>query len=180
MDSCVSFLNCDDSKFVPNREGFESSHGCGACMHSAGQARAGVRLLPESSTTGRLYELVEDELIAINPVGRGRYTASKHFGARGRRGLIPRFRRLPWIPTEEQWASLLTVTCGASLRNGCMLAFSYDAALRRKEVCQLRSDDLLPAHRLLRIRAETTSRERRKDPSLRKPSSNRVVAQSRS
>ena len=37
-----------------------------------------------------------------------------------------------------------------------MLALAYDAALRREELCSLRSDDLDPAHRTLRVRAETT------------------------
>ena len=41
-----------------------------------------------------------------------------------------------------------------------MLAFAYDAALRREELCQIRSDDIDPAHRLLRIRAETTKGRR--------------------
>ena len=36
-----------------------------------------------------------------------------------------------------------------------MLALAYDAALRR-ELCSLRTDDVGPAHRTLRIRAETT------------------------
>jgi integrase len=38
--------------------------------------------------------------------------------------------------------------------------FAYDAALRREELCRLRSDDLDPAHRTLRIRAETTKTRR--------------------
>jgi hypothetical protein len=36
--------------------------------------------------------------------------------------------------------------------NRVMLALAYDAALRRKEFCSLRSDDLDPAHRTLRVR----------------------------
>ncbi len=43
-----------------------------------------------------------------------------------------------------------------------MLAFAYDAALRREELCQLRSDDLDPAHRVLRVRAETTKGRRQR------------------
>ena len=42
------------------------------------------------------------------------------------------------------------------MRNRCMLALAYDAALRREELCALRADDIQPAHRLLRIRAETS------------------------
>lgn len=43
-----------------------------------------------------------------------------------------------------------------------MAALAYDAGLRREEVCSLRSDDLDPAHRMVRIRAEVAkgSRER--------------------
>lgn len=47
-----------------------------------------------------------------------------------------------------------------SKRNRCMLVFAYDAALRREELCQLHSSDLDPAHRLLRVRAETTKGRR--------------------
>ena len=37
-----------------------------------------------------------------------------------------------------------------------MLAMSYDAALRREEICSLETTDIDPAHRMLRIRAEKT------------------------
>jgi integrase len=37
-----------------------------------------------------------------------------------------------------------------------MLALAYDAALRREELCTLRTDDLDPAQRTVRVRAETT------------------------
>jgi integrase/recombinase XerD len=65
--------------------------------------------LQQQLTAVRLFFdfLVEDELTKINPVGRGRYTVSKHFGARTGRGLVQRFHKLPWIPSEEQWTSLL-------------------------------------------------------------------------
>jgi integrase/recombinase XerD len=42
------------------------------------------------------------------------------------------------------------------IRNRVMLALAYDAAPRREELCSLRTDDLDPAHRTLRVRAETT------------------------
>jgi len=41
-----------------------------------------------------------------------------------------------------------------------MLALAYDAALRRQELCALRSDDLDLAHRMIRVRAETTKTRR--------------------
>jgi integrase/recombinase XerD len=46
------------------------------------------------------------------------------------------------------------------IRNRVMLALAYDAALRREELCSLRSDDLDPAHRMLRVGAETTKTRR--------------------
>jgi integrase len=46
------------------------------------------------------------------------------------------------------------------IRNRLMLALAYDAALRREELCSLRTDDLDPAHRTLRVRAETTKTRR--------------------
>jgi integrase/recombinase XerD len=41
-----------------------------------------------------------------------------------------------------------------------MLALAYDAALRREELCLLATDDLDPAHRTLRVRAEKTKTHR--------------------
>jgi integrase len=69
---------------------------------------------------------------------------------------VPRFTKLPWIPTDEQWRQILEAARGEPLRNRLMLALAYDAGLRREELCALRSDDLDPAHRTLRVRAETT------------------------
>jgi site-specific recombinase XerD len=94
-----------------------------------------------------------------NPVGRGRYTPGRRAGA-GERGLVMRTSRLPWIPTDEQWRALLEVAREEPLRNRLMLALAYDAALRREELCLLRTDDIDPAHRTLRIRAETTKTRR--------------------
>jgi len=37
-----------------------------------------------------------------------------------------------------------------------MLALAYDAALLREELCSLNTNDVDPAHRTLRVRAETT------------------------
>lgn len=108
-----------------------------------------------------LFEFLVDEgVIKTNPVSRGRYTASSRFGAHGARSLVRKFHKLPWIPTEAQWTALLAVVREEPKRNRCMLALAYDAALRREELCQLHASDLDPAHRLLRIRAETTKGHR--------------------
>ncbi|WP_307846535.1 site-specific integrase [Rhodococcus sp. CX] len=59
-------------------------------------------------------------------------------------------------PHRGQWADILTVAAAEPIRNRVMLALAYDAALRREELCSLRTDDLDPAHCTLRIRAATT------------------------
>ena len=100
--------------------------------------------------------LMEEGLRETNPVGRGRYTPAKGFGVGRERGLLVRFRRLAWIPSDEEWRRFLEHAKGEPLRNRCMLAMAYDAALRREELCGLETGDLEPAHRLLRVRAETS------------------------
>ena len=100
--------------------------------------------------------LMEEGVRDTNPVGRGRYTPAKGFGATTTRGLVRRHKRLPWIPSDEQWRRFLGQARDEPLRNRCMLALAYDAALRREELCALESGDIQPAHRLLRVRAETS------------------------
>lgn len=118
--------------------------------------------LQQRLTAVRLFFdfLVEDNLRETNPVGRGRYTPGKGFGVADHRALVPKLQKLPWIPTDAQWARLLTEARSEPIRNRFMLALAYDAALRREELCSLRSDDLDPAHRMLRVRAETTKGRR--------------------
>jgi integrase len=67
---------------------------------------------------------------------------------------------LPWIPTDAEWRRLLDAARREPLRNRLMLALAYDAALRREELCALRTEDLDPAHRTLHVRAETTKTRR--------------------
>ncbi len=100
--------------------------------------------------------LMEEGRRDDNPVGRGRYTPGKAFGSKRDRGIVRRFDRLPWIPTDEQWQAILAVVRAEPIRNRLMFALAYDAGLRREELCLLRSDDIDPAHRTVRVRAETT------------------------
>ena len=115
--------------------------------------------LQQRLTAVRLFfdHLIEDGHRETNPVGRGRYTPGKALGAAQReRGLLPRFKKLPWVPSEEQWLRFLVAARDEPMRNRCMIGLAYDAGLRREELCVLRSDDLDPAFRLIRVRAETT------------------------
>ncbi len=100
--------------------------------------------------------LCEEGCRSDNPVGRGRYTPGRGFSGTRERALVPRFRKLPWIPMDEQWHALLNVVRAEPMRNRVMFALAYDAGLRREEVCSLATDDIWPGRRLLRVRAETT------------------------
>ena len=103
-------------------------------------------------TVIRLFHayLVEEGMRTSNPA------AYSHTS----RPLIARHHKLPWIPNEDDWRSILAVARSESIRNRVMLAFAYDAGLRREELCSLRSDDIDPSRRTLRIRAETTKGRR--------------------
>jgi len=102
--------------------------------------------------------LIEEGVRESNPVGRGRYTPRG--GMAARKGLVPRMVKLPWIPAEQQWLDVLGVFRAEPVRNRLMLAMAYDGALRREELCALRTDDVDPGQRILRIRGETTKTRR--------------------
>ncbi len=116
------------------------------------RARLANATLQQHLTVVRLFYdyLVEEKFCLRNPLRP----------PMGGRSLIQRHRRLPWIPSEEQWQSILQVCMQEPLRNRVMLAMSYDAALRREEICSLGTADVDPAHRLLRIRSEATKSRR--------------------
>ena len=93
---------------------------------------------------------------AFRVVGRGRYTPGKAFGSMSQRGLVQRYDTLPWIPTEDEWRSILAVVQTKPTRVRLMFALGYDAALRREELCSIETADIDTAHRTVRIRAEVT------------------------
>jgi|SRR5215472_478137 len=108
--------------------------------------------LQQHLTVVRLFYdyLVEEKVCLRNPL---RPSVNGH-------GVIRRHQQLPWIPTEEQWRTILEACQQETLRNRTMLALSYDAALRSEEICSLETRDIDPAHRLLRIRLEITKNRR--------------------
>jgi site-specific recombinase XerD len=103
-------------------------------------------------TVIRLFHayLMEEGVRANNPA------AHSHTG----RPLIARHHKLPWIPNEDDWHAVLVAARHEPIRNRVMLAFAYDAGLRREELCSLRSDDIDPSRRTLKIRAESTKGRR--------------------
>jgi site-specific recombinase XerD len=131
----------------------------GSAERPAGLANATIL---QRLTAIRLYYdfLVEEGLRPDNPVGRGRYTPGKGFAGERGRGLVPRYRTLPWIPDDGEWRAVLEAARAEPLRNRLMLALAYDAGLRREELCLLAAGDVDPARRLLHVRAETTKGRR--------------------
>jgi integrase len=100
--------------------------------------------------------LVEENERPNNPVFRGGATRTYGSAVFRSPGPIRRLRKLPWIPTDEEWQRILDVTAADSLRDRTMLALAYDGALRREELCSAEVPDLDFSRRLLTIRAETT------------------------
>lgn len=107
-------------------------------------------------TVLRLFcdSLVEQQLRQDNPVGRGRYVPGKAFGGVRDRKLLPHYHKLPWVPGDEQWQTLLRHLRGELLRNQVMLLLAYDGALRREELVTIELRDFDFAYRQIRVRAE--------------------------
>ena len=116
----------------------------GACLSNA--------TIQQLLTVVRLFHayLMEEGVRANNPAA---------YSLTGR-PLIARHHKLPWIPNEDDWHAILRATRLEPIRNRVMLAFAYDAGMRREELCSLRTDDIDPSRRTLRIRAETTKGRR--------------------
>ena len=119
-----------------------------------GFAKATVRL--RLATVRLYYEyLTEEEIRATNPVKKGKHTKGRRDGS-GRRGLVARHKKDPWLPNATQWQALLSAASSETIRNRFMLALAYDAGLRRGELCALETGDIDPSERLIHLRAETT------------------------
>ena len=120
----------------------------------SGAGLANATILLRLSVVRLFFDhVVEEGIRTTNPAGRMQWRRRVGRTA-GDAPLIRRHRRLPWIPTEEQWKALLGVMQKAPMRTRLMFALSYDAALRRHELLTLETTDIDPAHRLIRIRAE--------------------------
>jgi site-specific recombinase XerD len=124
------------------------------CVDNGSETSLANATIQQHLATLRLFYdyLVEERRCTRNPFRRGE-------GAWAR-SLIQREHRLPWIPNEEEWCRILAVASQECARNKVMLALSYDAALRREELCLLETGDIDPSRRVLRIRAETTKNRR--------------------
>lgn len=100
--------------------------------------------------------LMYQDLCLINPLPRSGTPGMLSSG----RGLVPRIVKLPRIPDDAQWQTFLLHAAASPLRDRLMLALTYYGALRRSEITSLSIEDFDFAHRLIRIRAETTKSRR--------------------
>ncbi len=106
------------------------------------------------------------DLCTVNPLPRSGTPGMLNSG----RGLVPRVIKLPRIPDDAQWQSFLFHAAASPLRDRLMLALTYYGALRRSEITSLSIEDLDFAHRLIRIRAETTKSRRERIVCYSRPS----------
>jgi integrase/recombinase XerD len=111
-------------------------------------------------TVARLYQdyLVEKGVRPNNPVARGEYVPGKAFGGHRDRALLPSYQKLPWIPSDEEWLTVLGQLKEEPLRNQVMFLLAYDGALRREELVTLEIGDFDFAYRQIRVRAEHAKR----------------------
>jgi len=103
--------------------------------------------------------LVDVGRLDRNPVPRGRAIRTETGEVVAlRRGPVPGggARRLPRLPTDEQWQLLVAAVAGRGVRDRLMFALSYDGALRRGELASLALDDFDFSARLIHLRAENT------------------------
>jgi len=92
-----------------------------------------------------------------NPVARGDiYRTAEGEAVPIRRGLLPRPRHLPKLPTEQQWKNLLEALRPRTVRDILMFMLAYDGALRRNEVVTLRLDDFDFSARQVAVRPENS------------------------
>ncbi|MCA9627746.1 MAG: tyrosine-type recombinase/integrase [Myxococcales bacterium] len=101
--------------------------------------------------------LVEEGVRTSNPVGRNRRIWER---TSWRPAPVRRLERLPWIPSDADWLQFLAECRKHTLRTRCMVALAYDCGLRREELCKLEARDFDPAHRTVRVRAETSKSRR--------------------
>ncbi|MDU7840218.1 MAG: tyrosine-type recombinase/integrase [Pantoea sp.] len=152
------FSFCAEREIIPEQASFEDIAGyIRPQLPDMPSAVASATLQLRISALRLWYDfLVYQDICSLNPLPRSGLPGAVYTG----RGLVPRITRLPVIPDDEQWLRFLMHVSAASLRDRLMLALAYYGALRRAEVTALMLEDIDPAHRLIRIRAETTKNRR--------------------
>lgn len=157
----VTATRADVARYVRDLGSRPHSRGSNVVAIDSGTGLANATIQQRLVAVRLFYDhLINEGRRTTNPVGRGRYTPWTPVGTVRASGLVPRFTRLPWIPSDDQWQKLLVAARDESIRNRFMFALGYDAGLRREELCLLRTDDIDPPYRTIRVRAETTKSRR--------------------
>ncbi|MDQ2960996.1 MAG: tyrosine-type recombinase/integrase [Candidatus Dormibacteraeota bacterium] len=157
----VTATRADVARYVRDLGSRQHPRGSNVVAIDSGTGLANATIQQRLVAVRLFYDhLINEGRRATNPVGRGRYSPHKPFGGGRSNGLVPRFTRLPWIPSDEQWQKLLLAARDEPIRNRFMFALGYDAGLRREELCLLRTSDIDPPYRTIRVRAETTKSRR--------------------
>jgi len=155
--TATAAARADVAQYVGDLRRRPSPHGRNIVAFDSGVGLANATLQQRLTALRLFFDfVVEEGLRDVNPLGRGRHAVGSGVAGRPERQLVRRFKRLPWIPSDEQWQHFLSEAKQEPIRNRCMIGLAYDAALRRQELCALRADDLDPAYRLIRVRAEST------------------------
>ncbi|HEX9131088.1 MAG TPA: site-specific integrase, partial [Ktedonobacteraceae bacterium] len=101
----------DIARYVRDLATRPSLRGQAVRVLDSGAGLANATLQQRITVVRLFYDyLMEEGLRQDNPVGRGRYTPGQGFSGERSRGLIPRYQKLPWLPTEEQWTAILEAT----------------------------------------------------------------------
>jgi hypothetical protein len=96
-----------------------NAHGAKVLNIDSGLGYANATMQQRLTAVRLCYDhLIEQGIRPDNPVGRGKYTPGNAFAGKRDRGLLRRYRRLPWIPSDGQWRILLAAFGGQSLRTG--------------------------------------------------------------
>jgi integrase/recombinase XerD len=100
-------------------------------------------------------QLVDSGRLQRNPVRRGSIGRTTHGHVVAlRRGLVPGARRLPHLPSDDEWVRLVTALRPRASRDKLMFMLAYDGALRRGELVTLRLDDFDFSARQVTVRPE--------------------------
>lgn len=99
-----------------------------------------------------LYDyLLRKRVVALHPAPRGTLHKNR---SKSVRGVLARERRLPWIPTDEEWLRFLQQAQAESARNRLMILLAYEGALRRQTLVGLEVADVDVSRRLVTVRPE--------------------------
>lgn len=151
----LSATRVDIAAYVDDMTRRPNAHGQNVLYLHSGVGLSNATMQLRATAVRLFYDyLLETGLRDHNPVGRGKYTPGKGFYGKRDRGLIPHYEKIPWIPGDDQWETVLATLRDEPLRNKLMLLLAYEGALRRGELLSLEIGDIAFPHGQITIRPE--------------------------